>query len=92
MRYTLTDGQYNTLAERHDEVRSTYAGRGMLGDICIAYGGDDVEDFIRDLAEVIADADGRDREELRDRLRSTKRDDALGLGMITYWTGIAVNR
>lgn len=91
---TLTRDEYTTLAFAHDGVRSSYGGRGMYGDTCLAYTGSEPLLFIFDLAEVLVLRDNDDpavddiRYEL-DRL-GMGRTDSMGRGTVHYWPSITV--
>ena len=92
MRYTLTADQFDTLAQCHEKVRSDYGGRAMYGEQCVAYTGEDDDDFIHDLAEVISEIAETDQELAESRLRAEQRSDSLGLRSVIYWPQIQVSR
>jgi len=96
---TLTGDQVNELVTYFDEddIRTDYSGRGMWGDECLAYTGDDVFSFAARLAVLIdtgdvdgCDADGIDVLAAIDALPRPRIDD-MGTGIVYYWPSIRVS-
>jgi hypothetical protein len=90
---TLTREEYTSLRDRFDGVRADYSGRGMYGDACLAYTGDEPYLFVFDLAELLAERDSDDPSpsDIRYELSSLSASgDSMGRGSVIYFTGIDV--
>jgi hypothetical protein len=78
----------------YDDIRPYYGGRGMYGDTCIAYVGDDPIMFAFHLAVVLCDQPAEDVS-LDDFERvlsglGAMSSDSLGMGTVWYWQGVTV--
>lgn len=92
-RITLSRDEYITLRDRHYGVRAAYSGRGMYGDTCLAYTGEDLPSFLYDLAEVLEERDSYpDEADVRDRMERIGEgsSDSMGRGVVHYWQSIQV--
>jgi hypothetical protein len=90
---TLTRDQFNELRyDFYHKVRADYSGRGMYGDTCLAYTGNNVALFLFDLARLLTGETDPDAHTLRSELEriGTGWSDSLGLGTVHYWQGIDV--
>lgn len=100
---TLTKYEYTDLTDLHDGVRAHYGGRGMYGDTCLAYVGDEPYLFLFDLAKILVERDSGKSDgsaysdptadEIRDKIDRLGggSSDSMGMGTVYYWRGIEVD-
>lgn len=89
----LSRDDFNTLRYDYDhKVRSDYSGRGMYGDTCLAYTGDDLALFVFDLARLLTGESDPEADDLRQQIENLGRgsSDSLGRGSVHYWTSVTV--
>jgi hypothetical protein len=79
----------------HDGLRADYSGRGMYGDKCLGYTGDEPLLFMHDLARLLAERDS-DRQIYADDIRYELErighfnSDSMGFGTIFYLPAVEV--
>lgn len=93
----LTRSEYEELTyiyDEEEELYPDYSGRGMYGDTCLGYCGEDPALFVFDLAKIIAsrDTESPGVEDIRDQISrlGLGSKDSMGLDTIYYYRSIQV--